>query len=315
MTTTGESASNPSAIRLSILLVTYRSREVILRCLRSLQADDPANPWEIIVVDNASADGTCEAVRSEFPWVRVIANETNRGFPAAINQAAQEAKGSYLLLLNPDTVVTPESLDSMLQWMDRHPEVGACGPTLSFPDGRVQPSVLPLPTLANSVLAYAGVRQMPGLDMDQPTLFSRDLYLLGACLMIRRVAWEEVGSLDPRLFWIEDAEWALRAGQAGWRLAYLPQVSAVHVGEASAHKDIFVKLTRQHLNRFEFFKKHGSWVEYNALRMAVLLVLAVKYTVRAVQLPFAQTKAVHESLRAYRHATAVLLGRRQERWS
>jgi GT2 family glycosyltransferase len=303
------------AMQLSILLVTYRSREVILTCLRSFLAGDLAKRWEIIMVDNASADGTCEAVTPEFPWIQVIANKTNRGFPAAVNQAAQEAKGSYLLLLNPDTVVAPDSLDSMLQWMDRHPEVGACGPRLTFPDGQLQPSVLPLPTLVNSVLAYAGVRQMPGLDMDRPTLFSTDLYLLGACLMIRRAAWEQVGPLDPKLFWIEDAEWALRAQHAGWQLAYLPQVSAEHIGEASAHQDIFVKLTRQHLNRFEFFRKHGSWVEYNTLRLIVLLVLITKGIIRAIQLPFAQAESVHESLRAYRHAMAVLLGCRQERWS
>jgi GT2 family glycosyltransferase len=193
--------------------------------------------------------------------------------------------------------------------------VGASGPLLSYPDGNVQPSVLPLPTLVNSILGYGGVKRRPVPNKNQPSLLSSDVYLLGACLMIRRAAWEEVGPLDPQLFWIEDADWALRAQRAGWKLAYLPQVSAVHVGEASAHKDIFVKLTRQHLNRFEFFKKHGSWVEYNALRVVVLLVLAVKYTVRAVQLPFAQTKAVHESLRAYRHAIGVLLGCRRERWS
>jgi len=314
MTNTDETARNPAALQLSILLVTYRSREVVLPCLRSLQADGPANPWEIILVDNASGDGTCDAVMSEFPRIQVIANQTNRGFPAAVNQAAKEAKGSYLLLLNPDTVVAPESLDSMLQWMERHPDVGACGPRLSFPDGRVQPSVLPLPTLVNSILGYAGVRRLLALITDQPHLFSADAYLLGACLMIRRVAWEEVGSLDPQLFWIEDADWARRAQHAGWKLAYLPQISAVHVGEASAHKDIFVKLTRQHLNRYEFFKKHGSWVEYNALRMVLLLVLVVKYTVRTVQLPFGQARSVRERLRAYGHAIGVLLGRRQEQW-
>jgi N-acetylglucosaminyl-diphospho-decaprenol L-rhamnosyltransferase len=308
MESRGTQERNSRPPDLSIVIVTYRSRDVILPCLSSLEVDRPSPSMECIVVDNHSADGTSKAVTAHFPAVQVIANTTNRGYPAAANQAASQAHGRYLLFLNPDTVVDVESLIKMVAWMDAHPEVGACGPEIRFPSGRVQPSVLPLPNMGNTLAGYLGLKLLHRANTQKPTVLKEGMYLLGACLMIRRATWEHTGPLDEQLFWIEDADWALRAQQQGWQLAYLPQGSVVHVGEASAHRDVYVKVTRQHLNRLDFFEKHGERTQQIAVRLALLSIVSAKFVLRTLQHTYCGSSEIAERLRAYRYVMAVALG-------
>lgn len=300
---------------LSILIVTYHSREVILDCLEALKADRTSARRQIVLVDNGSSDGVPEVVAAGFPHIQVIANATNRGFPTAVNQAASQAHGRYLLLLNPDALIEPDSVWEMVAWMDCHPEVGACGPQICYTDGQEQPSVLPLPTLFNVFWSFLGVRRRYQLDMVRPTLFAHGVYLLGACLLVRRVTWDQIGPLDEQLFWIEDADWALRAQQQGWQLAYLPQVSATHIGEASARKDVFVKLTRQHLNKLGFFEKHGTRVQQSIMRLIILLVAGTRFVVQILHDLFASSPEECERLAAYRHVIGVTLGLEHENWN
>jgi GT2 family glycosyltransferase len=132
--------------------------------------------------------------------------------------------------------------------------------------------------------------------------------------MIRRTAWEQVGSLDEQLFWVEDADWALRAQQQGWHLAYLPHVSVTHMGEASAQQDLYVKVSRQHLNKLDYFGKHGTVLQQAVVRGAIFLVALGKICVRAVQCGFMRQKEACLRVRAYSHIIGVVLGLRREHW-
>jgi hypothetical protein len=129
-------------MRLSILIVSWNVRQDIVNCVRSIEQDPPQAEFEIIVIDNASEDGTVEVLRHDFPQVTLIANDENHGFAAANNQGIAGSRGEYVLLLNPDTILHPHSLDTLCAFLDGHPDVGACGPRLLNEDGTLQPSAI-----------------------------------------------------------------------------------------------------------------------------------------------------------------------------
>ena len=305
---THSSADPVRSFEISIIIVTYFSRTVITQCLQSLGADHLTPGWEIILVDNSIADGTSTVVRQNFSHVQVITNATNAGFPAAVNQGAQRARGRYILLLNPDAAITVAAIQAMISWMDCHDLVAACGPRINYSADQQQPSILPIPTLTSIVRSLYKDQPTMVIDQDQPTICPPDTYLLGACFLIRRTAWETIGPLDEDLFWVEDADWSFRARKAGWQLAYLPQIPVMHIGQASADKNIYIKLTRQHLNKLDFFKKHYSWIQQWVLRFILLLIVGTKTVIRLIQYLLGISSDAGLRLKAYYHVIGVLLG-------
>lgn len=279
---------------LSILIVAYRCRDDLARCLECIPAGAGGLRTETVVVDNASGDGTTGMVRQRFPHVHLIANGENRGFAAANNQALAVATGRHVLFLNPDTRPEEGSLAGLVRTLDADAGLGAAGPQLVNPDGSVQPSVRADPTFAALLHQYTPVRVLRLLapayrrykrrDMDFGSAADVDT-LMGAALCVPRRVLEEVGAMDERFFvYHEEADLCLRIRQAGYRVRFEPAARIVHVGGvSSAHTDANVLYLRS-LYRF-LYKHHGRWkggFMVGALRVGLFLREALQLPVETL---------------------------------
>ena len=232
----------------SILIVTYRCRDAARACLASLGTSRPA-AHEIVVLDNASGDGTVEMVRSEFPAVRLVASEENLGFALGCNRAAEEAHGEYLLLLNPDTVVHEGAVENLLAFARAHPEHGLYGGRTLDPDGSVNPgscwgaptlwSLFCFATLLSSVFKRTRLFDPESLGgWKRDTVREVDI-VTGCLLLVPRSLWQELGGFDSRFFMYgEDADLSLRAAALGYRPAITPDAVVTHeIGVSSSKRE------------------------------------------------------------------------------
>lgn len=222
----------------SVVIVTYNSLDVIGECLRSLREHE-GEQVSVVLVDNASQDGTAVLVEKEFPWVRVHREKTNRGLSVGINVGARATESEFIFLLNPDTVLTGPLLAELSQFMDSDSAIGAAGPKIINPDGTLQLSCRRYPTMwsslfnRSSLLTKLAPRNRVSSDYlmtDFDHTSSRDVdWLSGAALMVRRAAFERVGGMDESYFmYFEDVDLCHRLHDAGYRVVYYPQVELVH---------------------------------------------------------------------------------------
>lgn len=236
---------------------------------------------EVIVVDNASSDGSREMVRDEFPHVRLIENDRNRGFTAANNQGLKLGRGRYLLLLNPDAEVVDDALLTMTRYMDGHPLVGALGPQLRYPDGTPQPSRRRFPTLATGLVESTIVqewwpdnrlvRHYTMADRVDDVVQEVD-WLVGACLLVRRQAYEEVGGLDEGYFmYSEEMDWCRQIKDAGWQIVYLPSAVVIHHEGKSSEQIEAARHVHFQSSKVRYFRKHHGRFQGEALRCFLLL--------------------------------------------
>lgn len=253
---------------ISIVIVNWNTRDLLLQCLRSIfeGVDSPRSNYpEVIVVDNASTDGSAQAVRKTFPQVNLIENGQNVGFARANNQAITRCQGDYILLLNPDTEVAAGALHALLEFMDRHPEAGAVGPRTLNPNGTLQASAYPAPSLLRElwfllhldIIYPFGRYHMEGWSQDD----AREVDgLLGACILLRRSALDQVGPLDEDFFmYSEEVDLCYRLREAGWHLYWIPQAEIVHYGGQSTGQvaaEMFAQLYRSKV--IYFGKHHGK---------------------------------------------------------
>jgi len=262
---------------LSIVIVSFNTRRLLKECLNSVYASlaESNLAGEVIVVDNASQDGSAAMVRESFPQVRLIANEDNRGFATANNQALRAlgyGTGSlsprYVMLLNPDTVVRGNALTTLVRFMDENPKAGACGARLIHSDGRFQHSAFAFPTLFQVFFDFFPINHRL-TDSRLNGRYPRRLYQagqpfpidhpLGATLMVRREAIVQVGFLDERFFiYCEEIDWCLRIKAAGWDIWCVPEAEIVHhVAQSTGQfrDEMFVALWK---SRYQLFEKHYS---------------------------------------------------------
>ena len=265
----------------SILLVTYRCREAARACLASIAEATSGVDYEVVVVDNASGDGTAEMVRTEFPSARLVASEENLGFAAGVNRAAAEAAGDYLLLLNPDTVVHEGAVANLLAFARTRPEHGVYGGRTLDPDGRVNPgSCWGAPSLW-SLFCFATTLStlFKGNALFDPESLGgwqrdtvREVDIVTGCLLLTpRAVWEELDGFDTRFFMYgEDADLSLRARALGYRPAITPDAVVTHeIGVSSAtREDKLVLLFR---GKATLLRKH--WTPLRA-RLGLGLLLA-----------------------------------------
>lgn len=218
----------------SIVIVSWNTRNLLRECLRAVQGST-CGTTEIIVVDNASGDGSAAMVSAEFPDARMIENTENRGFAQACNQGLAVARGRYRMLLNSDTRVTPDAIARLVGFMEGHPEVGACGPQLRHFDGSLQPTGRAFPTLLAAVIAITPVPMW--VRRWTSDRFERRDYgrtceldeLCGAALCLRAEALAQVGPLDEAFFFFgEDVELCWRLHKAGWTVVYLSDAVVFH---------------------------------------------------------------------------------------
>lgn len=253
---------------ISVIIVNWNARALLVRCLTSVLENLAELNGDIWVVDNASTDNSVALLRSSFPQVHLIANQDNRGFAAANNQAAMQATGRYLLLLNPDTEVPANTLAPLIAYMDSNTDIGVLGPKLVNPDGTLQRSCWRHdPDLTMALLDALYLWKLPWLPLVntheyQPNelVQARDVaHLLGACMLIRHDAWQEVGLLDEHFFlFLEETDWCLRARQAGWRIVYYPDLAVVHHGQHSMRQQPVRNLPHFYRSYCHFYRKHHT---------------------------------------------------------
>lgn len=281
---------------LGVVIVSYNTRELLKKCLTSLEVElrrlAPKFSARTFVVDNASPDESAEMVRQDFPQMNLIANEENRGFAAANNQALR-AMGfetgtpgplpDYVFLLNPDTIVEPGALEALLDFMEENPRTGVAGAGLAYPDGRFQHSAFAFPTLFQIFLDFFplnhrlinsrlnGRYPLEWYKSGQP--FPID-HPLGAAFLVRGEAIGDSGIMDERFFmYCEEIDWCMRIKKAGWEIYCVPRARIVHYVAQSTfqlYDEMFVELWR---SRYMLFEKHYSslfrWLARRLVRMGV----------------------------------------------
>lgn len=294
---------------LSILIVNWNVRDLLRECLHSIERGRGDLELEVIVVDSASADGSAAMVAAEFPWVTLLPQSENVGFPRGNNIALARARGDYLLLLNPDTVVLDEALPSLLAFLAAHPDVGAVGPQLLNPDGGVQSSRRRFPTLATGFLESTWLEGLaPGVlrryyALDLPDDRTADVdWLTGACVLIPRAVYERVGGLDEGYFmYSEELDWCRRIADAGWRIVYFPLARVVHHAGKSSDQAV----TARHINfqraKLRYFRKYHGRLAAGLLRVFLLVSYAWQLLLEAAKGALgSQPELRRQRVRAYR---------------
>mgnify|MGYP000436249468 CR=1 FL=1 len=281
---------------LSIVIVSWNTRKLLEACLRSVYAETRGLTFEVFVVDNASVDGSPEMVERAFPQVRLIRNAANVGFARASNQALRLSRGRYVLLLNPDTVILDQALVRMVHFMDQHPDIGALGPKILTAEGEVDlRCARRFPSLLSELLELTRLSaRFPHNRLFGNYLMSywdhndsREVeVLMGACLLVRREAMEQVGLLDENFYMYgEDVDWCYRLRKAGWRVWYDSQDYIIHLGSQST------KLVQEEMglerfkSRHALFRKHrGSLYAgaYKALMLAITLAKQAAFWAKAL---------------------------------
>jgi GT2 family glycosyltransferase len=252
----------------SIVIVSYNSRVDLESCLQSLTSSPPAIDHEILVVDNASTDGTPSYVRERWPGIRLLESRNNIGFAGANNLGIRQTVGDLVLLLNPDTIVPPRAIDTLVQALDRSPAVAVVGPRIVDAHGRPELSfgamISPFAELRQKVLVRGNDRGVPWIPtlVDRMTRRARDVdWVSGACLLIRRRDLEAVGLLDERFFmYTEDVDLCARVRAAGRTILFTPDAEIVHLrgrSVATARSATRSAYRRSHLAFYE--KHHPRW--------------------------------------------------------
>jgi len=265
---------------LSIIIVNWNTIDLLRDCLNSVHAETKATSFEVFVVDNASSDGSADIIKREFPQVRLIENKENLGFARANNQAIRQSTGSYILLLNPDTVVLSGALDKMVAFMRAHPDADASAPMLLYPDGSPWPSLRPAYRyrsvaflLRESLATYLprllvskwGKRETYSRHPKQVDCAGRG----GACVMKKRGTVDKVGLLDERYsLFEEDIDWFYRLKQTGGKTYFIPEARIIHYGAQSVKQSDTV-LKKSYQSRYLFMKKHHAKVQAIFFRMMV----------------------------------------------
>jgi GT2 family glycosyltransferase len=250
----------------SIVIVTWNGKKYALECLDSLRELGGVIGIEVVVVDNASTDGTPQAIREHYPEVKLIQNEANLGFAKANNIGIAATRGDYVCLVNSDVVVPPGCLEKMVDFMKANPDIGLLGPKMLSPTGGVGQSVNRLPTVWNYLCFALGLHSLvPNSKLFGGFLMAGYGYnktedvevLTGWFWMVPRRALEQVGGLDERFFMYgEDLDWCYRFLKAGWRVVFFADAEALHYGAASsgqAPNRFYVEMVRANL---QYFQKH-----------------------------------------------------------
>jgi GT2 family glycosyltransferase len=260
----------PDGVDLSIVIVSFNCRDLLLRCLECIPAAAAPLAFETIVVDNASVDGTPDAVRAGFPAVRLVASGDNLGFGAANNVGVGMATGRWLVLLNPDTEARPASLSTLARLLEGDRSIGLVGPRLVYPDGSLQPSCRAFPSLATGLIVllklYRAVRWLPairrydchGLDYDRPADVDQ---VMGACMVISRALFTRLEGFDERFWmWFEEVDLCYRVKADGLRVHYTPSAVVMHrLGQSAVllHSVFAQRMYARSLVAF-FRKHHGA---------------------------------------------------------
>ena len=267
---------NPETLELSIIVVTYNSRRHVRDCLESIQQTAGDIGHEVIVVDNASQDGTPNIIRNEFPNVYLIANPENLGFARGGNQGITQSQGRTILLLNPDTIVPPKTLATLLNEMKQSPETGLLGCRLLNADRSLQQSFGYEVSIWNEVLRKIFFNlwenhRFPPVGWVLRSLHSRKRevdWVKGACMLSRRQTLFDAKLMDETFFmYLEDADLCHRLRQSGWQVRYTPEAEVIHFGGGSVRSNLERSALEYRRSQLHYFKKHLGEKSLKALKI------------------------------------------------
>jgi len=270
-----------TSVEISVVIVAWNAKPYLELCLESLVKVPPRRSMEVLVVDNASTDGSVDMIEAKFPWVKLIRSKENLGFSKGNNQAIRQCQGRYIALVNPDVIVFPGCLDGLADFLDQHPEVGDVGPRIFNPDMTQQSSCRRFPTLWNNFCSatrlesvFKGSRFFAGEHMFY---FPHDRTLavdviVGCFSMIRREAFDDVGLLDEGLFMYgDDIDWCRRARNAGWQVVFYPDARAIHDrGKITAPFPVRFAVAQQR-SVLHYWTKHHTFLGVLGIRSIILL--------------------------------------------
>lgn len=266
----------------SIIIVTRNTCELVCAAIQSVRESQDSLAKEVIVADNGSSDDTRSVVPSRFPEVRLIRAEGNLGFARAVNRAASQAAGEWLLLLNSDARLAPDALARALAWMRSHPDCGVAGAQLLHPDGSRQNSIANFPTLATELLNKSLLRRLfprrfPG--KEQPAAGPVDVEsVVGAFFLVRRTLWDRLGGLDERyFFFLEETDFCREARQAGMHVVHLPEVKVWHGQGQTARTLAGAARIEYWRSRYTYFKKHHGRLVRALLRAGLMVRLGADF--------------------------------------
>jgi N-acetylglucosaminyl-diphospho-decaprenol L-rhamnosyltransferase len=321
-------------IDLSVVIVNWNVCDLLRRCLHSIL--DPAvvdhdipGVWrypdlvqllvpqrmvcirfEVLVVDSASSDDSVEMVRREFPNVRLYPGDTNLGYTGGNNWGMRESRGRYVLVLNPDTEVLGDALQTMVAYMDAHPQVGVVGPQLLWPDGSVQSSRRRFPTLCTAFVEstllqkwfprHPALRRYYALDLADDAVSEVD-WVQGACLMVRREVIEQVGLLDDAYFmYSEELDWQRRISAAGWKVVYLPTAQVVHHEGKSSEQVVAFRHIRFSRSKVRYLHKYHGRVAGHLVRAWLLLNYMCEWAIEGIKWSLGHKRSLRrERMRVY----------------
>lgn len=263
---------------LSIIVVNWNGKDLLTKCLQCVDSTVKKISYETFVVDNASTDGSKDMVRRDFPNVKLIANTDNVGFAKANNQAMKVASGRYVLLLNSDAFVKENTLDSMVAFMDTHPEASMSSCKLVYADDSLQRSCARFPTLATEFFIAMGLDKLFSkskifgqylmTDWDYNDTRPVDV-IMGAFMLVRKDAIDKIGMMDESFFmYSEEVDWCYRFKQAGAKVYFHPDVECVHLWGGSSNVIKVESLLRLYRARVQFFRKH-----YGKLQTALYKII------------------------------------------
>jgi len=253
---------------LSVIIVSWKVRDLLKKCLESIRSAQGDLSLEIFVVDNDSQDSTVEMVKNEFPNVKLIINDKNLGFAKANNLALRQSRGEYVLLLNPDTELNSEALGHSLEFMRHNSDCGILGAKMFYPDGSLQPSVRRFPTIWPIILMLLKLPKIfPHLKPVDKYLAADFDYnkeqevdqVMGAFMLMPKAVLDKVGLLDERFFvWFEEVDLCRRVKSAGYKIIYSPDISVIHHGGKSFGQQAVIKNQQLFFtSALKYFLKHG----------------------------------------------------------
>ncbi len=273
---------------LSIVIVNWNAGQYLQDCLASIFSNSGLrDEFDIWIVDNASTDGSVEWVRQHYPLVNLIVNHTNIGFAGANNQALNSCSGKYVLLLNPDTVLLPDSIAYLLEFMEAHPVVGICGPKLLNGDQTLQPSWSQFPNIWSELFGRQFRPRHPYPGKNRNEAYSVD-WIGGACFLIRRQVIDQVGQLDNQYFiYSEELDWCYRARKNKWVICYLPTAQVIHLGGKSTSIVAAEMVSELYRSKLFFFYKHygfqNAWLLAQIFQLRIMMKTIKIKTQKAIR--------------------------------
>jgi GT2 family glycosyltransferase len=271
---------------LSVIIITYKEKELLRRCLQSVFASTTNYKFEVIVSDCDSNDRTVEMVEEQFPQVKLLDNKKNLGFSKGNNVAIKQAEGRLILLLNADTEVRQDAFDLSVKHMDVHPEVGAMGAKVLLPNGELDKACRrKFPNPANAFLRLFGFRKLSDYNITFPIDQEVEVdSIMGAYFLVRKSVIDQIGLLDEEFFMYgEDLDWCWRIKEAGYKIMYYPKAEITHYKYGASKSTPFRTINWAHTAMKIFYRKHyaknHNWffnqIIYLGINLRMYFVLVV----------------------------------------